>query len=214
VLEFSDGTGISGANDMPYDALAEAVEKAKKAGKTAGIHAGELNRSDIDTAIDTMPDFLVHMTQAIDADIQKVADRGLPVVTCPRSNAVTGGGIPPIKKMAEAGLTMALGTDNVMLNSPDMFREMEWTSKAFLHDDAYTLKMATLNGARLLGMEKETGSILPGKRAELLVLDGSSDNLRGHKNALSAIVRRAGPDDVSCFICGDRIWRRYSTEYS
>ncbi len=208
VLDVADGIGISSTRDLPAGAAEDIAEKTKKTGKIIGIHAGELNRDDIDTAIDIMPDFLVHMAQAIAPDIRKAADRGIPVVACPRSNAMTGVGLPPLKKMREAGITLALGTDNVMLNAPDMFREMEWADKLFLHDDAYVLRMATLNGARLARLNK--GSILPGKDADFLVFDVKSDTFKSSQNLISTVVRRAGPDDISYFIDEGKAWRNSS----
>ena len=206
VLRCADGLGFSGANDLPRDALFAMAQKAKDRGKMVGIHAGELDRSDIDTALELMPDFLVHMTHATARDIRRARDRGLPVVVCPRSNAAAGAGCPPVKAMAEAGLLLGLGTDNVMINAPDMFAELEWTSKAFLHDDARALRMATLDGARLLGLGGRKGSIAPGKDADLLVLSQNSNNLRCSKNQLSSLVRRARPDDIAYFICGGKVW--------
>ncbi len=207
VLEAGDGVGISSARDVPADVLQAIVENAKKSRKIVGIHAGELNRKDIKKAIEIMPDFLVHMTHAVGPDIERAAGEGIPVVVCPRSNAMTGVGLPPVKRMREAGVALALGTDNVMLNSPDMLREMEWADKLFLHDDAYTLKMATLNAARLARLEKEKGSILPGKDADLLVFDVRSDTFKSSKNLLSTMVRRARPDDISYFINEGIVWR-------
>lgn len=207
VLKVSDGVGISCATDVPADVLQPIVEKAKNSGKIIGIHAGELNRNDIETAIDMMPDFLVHMTQAIAPDIRKASDARIPVVVCPRSNAVTGVGMPPVKEMREAGISLALGTDNVMLNSPDMFAEMEWTTKLFLHDDPYVLQMATLNGAKLIGKDDVKGSITTGKEADILVFDVTSDTFKCSKNLISTIVRRAKPDDISYFIDEGNIWR-------
>jgi cytosine/adenosine deaminase-related metal-dependent hydrolase len=210
VLRFADGLGFSGANDIPRDTLFSMAQKAKDRGKMTGIHAGELNRSDVETAMELRPDFLVHMTHATDRDIARAADLGLPAVVCPRSNVATGVGSPPVKKMAEAGLLLGLGTDNVMINGPDMFAEMEWTSKAFLRDDRLTLRMATIDGARLLGIGARTGSIMEGKDADIIVLDKSSNNLRCSKNLLSSLVRRARPDDISFFISGGRSWRNSS----
>lgn len=210
VLKVSDGAGISGANDIPRSLLDSIVKNTRKAGKIVGIHAGELNTSDIHTAIDTMPDFLIHMTQASDEDIRKVNDEGIPVAVCPRSNMVTGVGLPPVRKMYDEGICLALGTDNVMLNSANMFAEMEWVAKAFLHDDAYTLCMATLNGARIAGLEKTKGSIMAGKDADIIVMDTSSDNLRGSKNLLSSVVRRGRPDDISYFMYEGKIWQNCS----
>lgn len=205
VLAEADGTGISSTRDLPPGAAEDIAEKTKKTGKIIGIHAGELNRDDIDTAIDIMPGFLVHMTHAAAKDMKRAADNGIPVVTCPRSNAITGAGLPPLKEMREAGATLALGTDNVMLNSPDMFREMEWADKLFLHDDEFVLRMATLNGAKIARLNK--GSILPGKDADFLVFDLKSDTFKSSQNLLSTVVRRAGPDDIGYFIYEGKAWR-------
>jgi cytosine/adenosine deaminase-related metal-dependent hydrolase len=209
VLSVSDGVGISSCVDVPEDVLHAVVETAKKRRKIVGIHAGELNRKDIKKAIDIMPDFLVHMTQAVAPDIRRAADEDIPIVVCPRSNAMTGVGLPPIKKMKEAGVLLALGTDNVMLNGPDMLREMEWASKLFLHDDAYALKMATLNAARIARMDGNKGSILPGKDADLIVFDVNSDTFKCSQNLLSTVVRRARPDDMSYFINEGNVWQNY-----
>ncbi len=210
VLRVADGLGVSGANDMPRDVLFSLAERAKTAGRPLGIHAGELNDSDIGKALEISPDFLVHMTHAGPTDIKKTMDSDIPVVVCPRSNALTGVGLPPVRSLVDGGVKLALGTDNVMLNGPDMFREMEWTSKAFLHDDAYTLRMATLNGAELLGCGRTRGSLLAGKEADILVLNQDSDNLRYSRNVLGSIVRRARPDDISYTIIGGRIWQNSS----
>jgi cytosine/adenosine deaminase-related metal-dependent hydrolase len=210
VLRYADGLGFSGANDIPRDALFSMAQKAKDHRKMLGIHAGELNRSDIETAMELRPDFLVHMTHATDRDIARALDLGLPVAVCPRSNVATGVGYPPVKKMAEAGLLLGLGTDNVMINGPDMFAEMEWASKAFVRDDLLTLRMATVNGARLLGNQARKGSIVTGKDADIIVLDKGSNNLRCSKNLLSSLVRRARPDDISYFISGGRVWQNSS----
>jgi cytosine/adenosine deaminase-related metal-dependent hydrolase len=210
VLKVSDGVGISSCADMPGEVLHAIVETAKKTRKIVGIHAGELNRKDIKTAIDIMPDFLVHMTQAIVPDLRRAAGDDIPIVVCPRSNAMTGVGLPPIKKMRDAGVLLALGTDNVMLNGPDMLREMEWASKLFLHDDVYALKMATLNAARIARLDGSKGSILPGKDADLLVFDVNSDTFKCSQNLLSTVVRRATPDDMSYFINEGNVWQSYS----
>jgi cytosine/adenosine deaminase-related metal-dependent hydrolase len=210
VLKECDGVGISSSVDVPVEVLHAVVENAKKSRKIVGIHAGELNRKDIKTAIEIMPDFLVHMTHAIAPDLRRTADNDIPVVVCPRSNAMTGVGLPPVRQMREAGITLALGTDNVMLNSPDTLREMEWATKLFLHDDAYTLRMATLNAARLARLEERKGSIFPGKDADLLVFDVNSDTFKSSQNLLSTIVRRARPDDISYFINEGIVWRNSS----
>jgi cytosine/adenosine deaminase-related metal-dependent hydrolase len=189
-MEASDGFGASGARDGDFAALREAT---RGAGKLFGIHAGERDPDDVDAALDLDPDFLVHMVHATDAHLDRVAREGTPIVVCPRSNLVTNVGVPPIAALA-ARTTVALGTDNVMLDSPSMFREMEFTAKLSDVSARDVLRMATVNGAAIAGLDY--GVIEAGKRAKLLVLDGDSDNLAGVRDPVRAVVRRAGQADV------------------
>ncbi|MEF8973911.1 MAG: amidohydrolase family protein [Haloarcula sp.] len=186
----SDGFGASGANDSEFGAERRAT---RQAGKLFGIHAGEVDSSDINPALDLDPDFLVHMVHAESLHLKRVADSKIPVVVCPRSNIVTDVGRPPVEELADR-TTVALGTDNVMLNSPSMFREMEFTAKLYDLSAREVLRMATVNGAEIAGLGG--GLVKPGQPARLLVLDGDSDNLSGVRNPVRAVVRRAGTADV------------------
>ncbi|MGB9954209.1 amidohydrolase family protein [Haloarcula marismortui] len=189
-MELADGFGASGANDSEFGAERRAT---REAGKLFGIHAGEVDSSDINPALDLDPDFLVHMVHAEPLHLQRVADSEIPVVVCPRSNVVTDVGRPPVEELADR-TTVALGTDNVMLNSPSMFREMEFTAKLYDLSAREVLRMATVNGAEIAGLGG--GLVEPGHPARLLVLDGDSDNLSGVQNPVRAVVRRAGLADV------------------
>ncbi|MFW6318346.1 MAG: amidohydrolase family protein, partial [Halorubrum sp.] len=117
----------------------------------------------------------------------------------PRSNLVTNVGVPPIRELAER-TTVALGTDNVMTDSPSMFREMEFAAKLSDLPAPEVLRMATVNGAAIAGLNR--GVIEPGADADLLVLDGDSDNLTRARDLVRAIVRRAGQADVSRVVIG------------
>jgi cytosine/adenosine deaminase-related metal-dependent hydrolase len=189
-MELSDGFGASGANDSEFGAERRAT---RDAGKLFGIHAGEVDSSDINPALDLDPDFLVHMVQAEDLHLERVADSEIPVVVCPRSNIVIDAGRPPVEELTER-TTVALGTDNVMLNSPSMFREMAFTAKLYDISAREVLRMATVNGAEIAGLGG--GLIKAGQPARLQVLDGDSDNLSGARNPVRAVVRRAETADV------------------
>ncbi|MDD2438682.1 MAG: amidohydrolase family protein [Methanosarcinaceae archaeon] len=191
----SNGLGMSGANDMDSGRLREIAAFTKKQKKVFAIHAGEKNRTDIEQALSLEPDFLVHLTNANAKDLQRVADIGLPVVVCPRSNFITGVGRAPVLEMLEAGIPLAVGTDNVMLNSVNMFAEMEILSKIFSLDDRQVFKICTLNGYSIMGLESK-GSIEKGNKAKLMILNGNSNNLSGVKNPINGIVRRARPSDI------------------
>ncbi|WP_416840731.1 amidohydrolase family protein [Haloferax sp. DFSO52] len=190
-MEIADGFGASGARDAEFGALRTATEAA---GKLFGIHAGERDALDINPALDLDPDFLVHMVHPEPLHLERVEDSEIPIVVCPRSNLVTGVGVPPIRELSER-TTVALGTDNVMLNSPSMFREMEFTAKLTDVPAAEVLRMATINGADIAGLNY--GLVEEGRDAKLLVLDGDSDNLAGVQDVVRAVVRRAGLADVT-----------------
>ncbi|WP_225333879.1 amidohydrolase family protein [Halomicrobium urmianum] len=189
-MEAADGFGASGANDADFARERNATERA---GKIFGIHAGEVDATDINPALDLDPDFLVHMVHAEELHLDRVADSGTPVVVCPRSNVVTDVGLPPLADLLER-TTVALGTDNVMTNSPSMFREMEFAAKLFDVTAEEVLRMATINGASVGGLD--CGVVETGREARLLVLDGDSDNLAGAQDLVRAVVRRAGASDV------------------
>ena len=190
-MEAADGFGASGANDAEFEREREAT---RAAGKLFGIHAGEVDSSDIHPALDLRPDFLVHMVHAAADHLERVAAQDVPVVVCPRSNAATNVGLPPVEELADH-TTVALGTDNVMLNSPSMFREMAFLSNLSDLPAAEILRMATVHGAAIAGLN--CGVIEPGTESRLLVLDGESDNLTGVRDPVRAVVRRASVSDVA-----------------
>ncbi|MDD2777773.1 MAG: amidohydrolase family protein [Methanocellales archaeon] len=210
VLKITDGIGMSSTNDHPWDYLEMLAELTRKKDKLFAIHAGEANSADIDDALKLDPDFLVHLTYADRKNLKTVADKNIPVVVCPRSNFVTGVGCswtrPPIERMIELGITVAIGTDNVMLNSVNMFSEIEFVAKAFLRDDRQVFTLCTLNGAKALGLDAWVGSIVEGKTAHIMIVDGESNNMKGVKNPISGIVRRARPDDIIAVIGGEDIY--------
>ncbi|WP_459821298.1 amidohydrolase family protein [Halorubrum luteum] len=191
VLSVADGYGASGARDADFDAVRR---ETRAADKLFGIHAGERDADDINPAMDLDPDFLVHMVHAEPIHLDRLADRNTSVVVCPRSNLVTKVGVPPIRELVER-TTVALGTDNVMLDSPSMFREMEFAAKLADVPAREILRMATVNGAEIAGLNR--GVIEEGADARLLVLDGDSDNLGGARDLVRAIVRRAEHADVN-----------------
>lgn len=194
VLEVADGYGASGAADGEFGAERQL---ARETDKLFGIHAGENDAADINPALDLEPDFLVHMVAAEEVHLERVADATTPVVVCPRTNQAIGVGIPPIEALVDR-TTVALGTDNVMLSSPTMFREMAFTAALTDLDPATILGMATWAGASIAGLD--AGVIEEDALGRIMVLDGESDNLAGATDVVSAVVRRAGAADVESVI--------------
>jgi len=121
----------------------------------------------------------VHMTQLMPAEIQSYAAAGAHVVHCPESNMKLASGFCPVAKLLDAGVNVALGTDGAASNNDlDMFGEMRSAAllgKVVAEDPAALpaetiLRMATLNGARALGLDGEIGSIETGKAADLVAV--------------------------------------------
>ena len=71
------------------------------------------------------PNIIVHMTNVTDDDISLVSKKGIGIVVCPRANGILGVGIPKVARMLRLGFKIGIGTDNVMINSPDIFRELD-----------------------------------------------------------------------------------------
>ena len=122
----------------------------------------------------------VHMTQLNDAEIECIARGGTRVIHCPHSNLLLASGRCRVGDLKRAGAIVALGTDGAASNNAlDLFQEMRtamlaWKSAendAAVAPAAEMLKMATLDGARALGLEEEIGSIETGKSADLIAVD-------------------------------------------
>jgi len=195
VLEVADGYGASGANDDDYT---EERAASRELDVPFAIHAGEPDATDIHPALDLNPDLLVHMVHAGEEHLDRVADQSVPIAVCPRTNSVLDVGRPPIRKLLDQ-TTVALGTDNVMLNPPSMFREMSYTAREFDVTAREVLRMATIAGAESVGLD--CGMVSPGRRAALTVLDGDSDNLAGSVDPVQAVVRRATALDIERVVC-------------
>ena len=217
-IELGNGLGISGSNEYTNRALQQISEIAKGERKILAVHASEseqsrrfslktFGRGEVDRVLDYLkPNFLVHLTNSDENERQRIAKEHIPVVCCPRTNSVLGLGLPPITELLDLGVTVALGSDNVMLSSPDMFREMDYASRtirATRRDPGAVssrdvLSMATINGARALGLDSELGSISRGKKADIVFLDTNGKNLQFSRDPIASIVHRAGPEDVRC----------------
>lgn len=146
-----------------------------------------------------------HCVQADAEEIALLAAHDVAVAHCPRSNAQLGCGIAPLRDLLDAGLRVGIGTDSpASTPSFDMFDEI----RAALHaararerrPGALTareaLELATLGGARVLGLESEVGSLVPGKQADLTVLSFADSPLLPWEDPVTAVVLGGSPDRV------------------
>ena len=216
LLKKCDGIGISGANENSINVL----NYYSKASKLRAIHSSETKesttkskkmtgKSETVRALSLKPDFLVHMTYASKTDLEMASKKTRGIVICPRANSSLAEGIPDIELMRKSGCTIALGTDNVMINSPDMFREMDfiWKITMGIHkkriDPKEILKMATVNGGKIL--QKNIGTIESGKIADCIFLDKHALDLEPMHDPYASIVHRASESAIKAVMMGGKI---------
>ncbi len=139
----------------------------------------------------------VHMTQLSDGDLRHLRDTGASVVHCPQSNLKLASGYCPVQRLINAGITIAIGTDSAASNnSLNLFQELR-TAALLAKGDAndptvlnahQMLRMATIEGARVLDLEKDIGSIEVGKKADLIAVDMATIEAAPVYNPLSQLV--------------------------
>lgn len=194
VLKMSQGLGINSINSLSDSELELAYLLCQEGSKIISTHASETAReremsiqkfgkSDIKRAIENFHvEYLVHCIHADDEDLDLMAEKGIAAGICPRANLYFGLKVPPVEKMLERNITMCLGTDNVMANSPDLFREMEFLTKYLCHvkhpvPGKDILKMVTINPARVFRIDHLIGCLREGNRADFFLLDLLAPNL-------------------------------------
>ena len=154
-----------------------------------------------------------HCVWLTKSEVSILAKAGVSVAHCPVSNMkLASGGVAPLPEMFDAGVAVGLGTDGAASNnSLDMFETMKVCAlvhkahrwDATVLDAQKTLDLATIGGAKTLGIEDQVGSIEVGKKADIILLDMRSPNLNpihGKKTVISDIVYSASPANVDTTI--------------
>jgi 5-methylthioadenosine/S-adenosylhomocysteine deaminase len=152
------------------------------------------------------PDLLcAHCVEVEPADVALLADRGVPVAHCPRSNALLGCGIAPLTLMLDAGVDVGLGTDSpASTPSFDMFEEMRTAvamarardRRAAALPASRALELATAGAARALRMDDRVGTLTPGKRADLTVVSLAGSPYHPVEDPAAAVVFGGSPERV------------------
>ena len=150
----------------------------------------------------TGPGFIaIHAVHVTTSDVTLLAAQGCHVVHCPASNMKLASGIAPIAALLAAGVNVALGTDGAASNNRlDLFAEMRLASllakvansNAAIVPAATALEMATRNGARALGLDAVTGSLVPGKQADIVAVDLADVATQPVYDPVSHLVHAAG----------------------
>ncbi len=160
----------------------------------------------------------VHMTALEEADIALAAEHGIHVVHCPHSNLKLASGFCPVQRLLENGVHVALGTDGAASNNRlDLLAEMRAAAllaKAVSGDASAlphhrALELATLGGARALGLEEKIGSLRPGKAADLVAVELECPETWPIHDPVSQLVYAAGREQVrEVWVAGRRLLQK------
>jgi len=203
---------IARDHDVPFlihlaETQGEVADIENRYGKTPARHLHNLNLLDDRT-------IAIHCVWLDEEEMDILADRGVKVSHTPESNMKLAAGTAPVPGMLGRGITVGLGTDGCASNN-DLDLILEMGTAARIHKvasmdptvmDAKTvLKMATIEGAKVLGLDDEVGSIEAGKRADITIMDMNKPHLTPLYDEYSHIVYAAGGSDVRTVIIDGRV---------
>ena len=205
LLESTDGVGLSGFGELNEDVVKIITQTCSNEGKLTAIHAAEYDevqqnsikttgKTEVQRALETGFDILIHVTSPLNFDLDLLKEANKPVVCCPRSNGALSVGIPPIKEMWDMGINLLLGTDNLMFNSANMFREMEYALKVTrgyyqeYFPPVEILKMATVNAGSALKLN--LGCIEEGMLADIMMVEQLSTD------PILSLINRTEPKNI------------------
>ncbi len=191
LLKSCDGIGLSGFGEIRDEVVALIAKICEKHGKISAIHTAEYEKlqedsikatgkSEVQRAVEADLDALIHVTAPVGDDLKLIGDSSSSVVSCPRSNGTLSVGIPPLNDMLKHKINVLLGTDNIMFNSPNMLREMEYALKVTrgyyreYFSPIEIFKMATINAANAFNLNG--GCIKEGRTADIIIVKEFSSN--------------------------------------
>ncbi len=227
ILKVADGFSESTMNDLTDFAWREIREITTLRKKLRAIHCLEnaayrdvslarTGRGDLIRALELYdPHLIVHLTVANAAEIALLAKSGKTAALNPRANANLGLPLPPVSALLDAGVNLLLGSDNGLLNSPNLFAELDFTYKlaksqfgdALRPDPLTILRMATSNIRPVLGGDHH-GNLERGLPATFVVLDFHQPHLRATRHIPASILTRVTPGDVlATYRLGRELWR-------
>ena len=230
LMKIVQGLGLSSVNDYTTENLRRFNLFFSEASKIMATHVSEVekereksftqfNCSDIERAINEFnANLLIHAIHASNEDLDLIKQKDATIVLCPRANSYFNLPMAPVNKFINKKINLCLGTDNVMANSPDLLREMEFFSKRVRSDFGVNLlaskeiiKMVTINATRAMKLDHDLGSLDPLKRADFLVIDTNAPNLLGldGENVHDFIVHRLKSENISrVYINGNVVHER------
>ncbi len=210
------------------EGLQKSVELAKAYDTRTTTHCAETQAESRDSDVSTVSylesagylserTVLAHCVWINEEDIRKLAETGTKVAHCSSTNLFLGSGVAPVSKMLDAGVEVALGTDNANANNlVSMWTEMRNAAllQKGVNADASavtaeeSLEMATIQGARAIGEGENLGSIEVGKQADMIILEKSHTNMVPLFHIPSVLVYQALGMEVSTTIVAGKVLMR------
>lgn len=226
IFELADGVGLASyekisANNKKFVSLSKQNTK-----KLISCHCAEKNRNlrlINDMFDDKLVDIIVHGTKFIKEDLERIKKEKKSLVLCPRSNGYFGVGFPPITEILKLRIPISLGTDNLMVNSSDLFEEMRYLyrisrvlgsyDKTIQLTSKELLKMVTINAAKNFNLESKHGAISVGRYADFFTINLDDSNLYVNEliegNICDIIVQRTKSENIiKTYIKGDVVFER------
>ncbi|MBD3228744.1 MAG: amidohydrolase family protein [Candidatus Lokiarchaeota archaeon] len=220
ILEQCDGAGFGSTNKYSDEQLKLIKEKCQKHNKIISVHVSETKKehlraeqefgsSDVYRAILLLnANPIVHAIHIDKRDFTLIKTKDISIVVCPRANSYLGVGFPPIQEFINENIPVCIGTDNVMLNSLNIFREFEYIIKYLrsvfgpeIIEPVEVMKMASVYPAKIYGLANK-GSIDLEKRADLIVINLESPHLQPVHKIYETLTLRAGPRDIKAVYLG------------
>lgn len=152
LLQNSDGIGVSSISDWEPSEIEKIAQHAQKKKKLFALHASEVMRENIDQILDLRPHLLIHMIAATQADLQRVTDAGIPIVICPRSYRFFRLK-HNLEQMKKTGVCLLFGTDNAMINTPDVLEEVRMLQKTGIFSLEELLTNVTYTPRKALNLD-------------------------------------------------------------
>lgn len=221
LLKYCDGIAPSGFGEIQDEVANLIVSQCSKRDKISSIHAAEsmscqldslekFGESEIERAVDCGFDQIVHGTNSSEGDLKLISSSGINLVLSPRSNAALAVGWPCLDKILDYGIRPILGTDNVMLNSPFMFSELEFIIKTYslkygsCISPRDLVKMATTNVCYgLINQKIGKYDISEGNFSQLVVARRKS------RDPYLSIINRLQTKDIKNIINIDNIHKNF-----
>jgi cytosine/adenosine deaminase-related metal-dependent hydrolase len=233
LMRISDGFSESTMNDLTDAAWREVRDITATHHRARAVHCLEnagyrtlslkrTGKGDLEQALNLYdPDLIVHLTVASPEEIDLLAASGKPAVINPRANAALGLPLPPVAALLQAGVPLLLGTDNGILNGPDLFRELDFTwrlARSQWGDGRHPhpreiLKTATSNFRHSPWGTEIPGSLAVGLPANFIVVDLLAPCFQNSRDLTATLVTRTAPEHILATVRNGRVLYQRETQH-